>query len=235
MLHLLNKPKRKKKSGIGAITNPFDPFTYNSANLISIYDGDTYVPADFVWNDASGNGHNLTMFNVPTESIAALNGHDTVIFNGIDQYGTSLTPNIPQPSTHYIVFKAITWTNLDRVFDGNAIVNTRNLYQSGATPNIALYSGVLLSDNPGTVLNNYNLYTCVFNGANSHIRTNNNVAVIGDAGNLNSVGTNLCAAGGGAGFGFGNMEIAYVILRSSADSTAVQNLFINWLKTRFAI
>lgn len=239
MLSTVNKgltvAQRSKQDSVVAGRAAFNPLTFDAANLLALYDGDTLNtdPAG-TWSDQSANGFDLTLFNAPTIISPAINGHDALQFNGVNQYARrALTPVRNQPTTIYIVFKHITFTVNDRIFDGTA--GTKNsLEQTGVSPNLSAIAGVALNSNPDVILNSFDIITTVFNSINSEIRTNNNVAVIGDTGLFNDAGITLAANSTGAA-GFGNCEIAYFILRTGADNTATQNIFINYLKNRFAI
>jgi hypothetical protein len=236
MLHFVKKnSNRKKNKFVPGLGLPFDPLTYDSANLLALYDGDTLStdPAN-TWSDSSGNGNNLTLFNAPIIKVATLNGHDGLEFDGINQYGQNAAMVHPQPCTNYIVLKQITWTLSNRIFDcvsGSRLV----LEQAAITPGLRLFSGGANPiSNPTLGLGTFGIMTTVFNGVSSQIRTNDNVGVVGNAGTDSRVGLTLAAINTGLA-NFGNYECAYIIIRNGADSTAAQNSFITYLKTRFAI
>jgi len=162
-----------------------------------------------------------------------LNGHTTVRFDGVNQYGVNAIIPIPQPATYYAVFKQITWTANRSIFDSNGGIQ-HYIQQNAISPNLKCYAGALSLDlNPALALNTYGIVTCVFNGANSEFRNNNNASQIGNFGNNNLIGlalANFDNAGNN-----GNCEWSYLIIRSAADNTSTQNLFINYLKNRFAL
>lgn len=218
---------KKKKKSTGKPFNPnFD------GNLLAWYDGDTLNadPAG-TWGDRSINNFDLTLFNNPTIVPGAINGHDALRFDGVNQRGENLLIPLTEPITIYIVFKHITFAVPDRIFGGIS-ANSIQFLQWNASPELDMFSGNFVASNPNLALNNYGIFTTVFNGANSENRNNNNAAVIGNDGGINAVGLYL---GTGNGLNYGNCEIAYVIVRNVADITATQNLFINYLKNRFAL
>lgn len=213
----------------------FNPLTYDAGNLVALYDGDTLNtdPAG-TWGDRSANNFDLTLFNNPTIINNAINGHDALQFDGINQYADrNLTPILNQPISIYIVFKQITNNFNHRIYSSNP--NTVLLYNTGLPFALDMYAGNSAPTvNPAMLINTYDIITNVFNGINSETRTNNNAANVGNSGVVNGTGFTLAAFGGG-GINYGNIEIAYIILRGVADNTATQNLFINYLKNRFAL
>ncbi len=160
------------------VAKPFNPNF--DGNLLAWYDGDTLTtdPAN-TWSDRSGNGYNLTLFNAPTIVNNAINSHDALQFDGVNQYTQrNITPNQVQPYSNYLVFKQITAVN------GAILWSSGNttFIQSNSAPNINMYNGLGINSNPDMVVNNYNIMTTIANGINSEIRTLLNVSVIGNAG-----------------------------------------------------
>jgi len=100
-------------------------------------------------------------------------------------------------------------------------------FQSGVTPNLVLSSGALLNTSPDVILGNFGVFTNIMDGLTSELRTNLNAAVTGNSGVINGTGIRLAANSAGAALG--NVEIAYVIYRTGADSTAVQSRIVTWL------
>lgn len=238
MLSTINKglnvaqKSRQEFSGIG---HPFNPLTYDAANLLALYDGDSLStdPAN-TWSDQSVNGYDLTLFNAPAIVNLGLNGHDTLKFNGINQCGRVVIATLGQPLTAYVAVKQITWTFANIILNSGNGITQFAMSQANVSPETTVYAGNILISNPNVVLNTFDIITGVWNGANSEIRTNNNAAVIGNANLQNGNLTFDVATRAGLG-GYGNIETAYIILRSAADNTATQNIFINFLKNRFAL
>jgi hypothetical protein len=233
MITILKKTVIKEK--IKIFGGGFNPLTYDAGNLLALYDGDTIQVDAPGWNDQSVNGYNLTLFNNPTRTPNAINGHDALLFDGISQYAANLNPAFlrTQPYTFYFVFNNLTWVNFQFILDGQPS-DTGTIQNRTAVNNLSFGTdGVtFINTNPDPVLN-YDIITVVANGANSEIRTNNNASFIGNAGIGNCFGVGLGARI--VGINFVNIEVAYLIVRGVADNTATQNLFINFLKTRFAL
>ena len=220
---------KKKFVPVGANFPAFDATLV--PNTVARYDGDVGL-TNLAWVDVSGFGRNLTFFNLPTINLAALNGHDTVTFDGINQYGETVAYARNQPSTFYIVSRMIVTGNGLRIIDGftdayEALFNALNNNTFSIYAGNHLITGVLIQTN-------WNLYTGVFNGANSVIRVNNAAGISGDSGLFNASGLRMASKGGVIGE-YANVEIAYLILRTGADPVWLQTNIINWLKTRFAL
>lgn len=209
----------------------FDPLTFD-ANTVLLYDGDLELSTATWGNQASGS-HDITFDNTPTVISGAINGHDAIRFDGATEDGRTTTPAISQPYTIYIVFKQITWGSILQVLDDGVVNNAGDLLQLTASPNLRMYAGESLSSDPDLALNTYGIMSLVFNGASSEIRTNTSAAVTGNAGTSDRDGIALGARADGAQEG--NCEIAYLIVRSGADDTATQDLFIAFLQDRFAL
>jgi hypothetical protein len=209
----------------------FNPLTYD-ANTIALYDADLELVSN-AWGDQSGNNYDLILQGAPTITSNAINGHQTVTFNGTDEMGyRETTPELTQPLTFYIVFKQPTWTSGDYLFCSNS-ANAPLLYQDGASANIYLVAGTALSSDPDLALDTYGIMTAVFNGASSELRTNDGTAVTGNGGANGGVGFNLANSSGLGNYC--NIEVAYLIIRGAADDTATQDLFITYLKDRFGL
>lgn len=216
---------------------PGKPFNPNfDGNLLAWYDGDTLTtdPAN-TWSDRSINGYDLTLVNAPTVINNAINGHDALQFDGINQYANrNATPVLNTPLSYYFVLKQISFV-ANNHFIVSAGINALKLIQGfGGSPNIDLNNGASITLNPQLNLNNYGIITGIYdNGVNSEIRNNNNAAVTGNAGNIN--GSGLYLGSYLIPSNFCNCEYAYLIIRSNKDTTTIQNLFINYLKNRFAL
>jgi hypothetical protein len=212
------------------VTAPaFDPLTYD-ANTVVLYDGDLELTTS-AWEDQTVNGFDLTLYNTPTVVSNAINGHQAVRFDGINQYGRrTTTPTRNQPVTIYAVVKQITWTDNDRIHSSET--NDQVFYQAGGTIDLRLYAGAMLNAG-GIATDTYAITTIIFDGTTSEIRINLDDATIGNAGTGNPTGITLVSNSGGSDFG--NVEFAYYMLRQGHDDTATQDLFIAFLKTRFGL
>jgi len=231
MLSILKKTVHQKKTSIGANSfTAFSPLTYDVANLVEIWDFRNYVdPTIPALLDTPTN--DITCINNPV--VGALNALGTVIFDGISQFGNSVAPVVPQPYTIYMVLRQITSANGIICCDG-VLGNTWAIGQD-VSPDLLLSTDEdILFLNPDLALNTWGIITNVMTSPLAKLRLDLNTATTRFLGITGKDGINL-GNNITSGVSFSNCEFAYIILRSAADSTAVQNLFINWLKTRFAI
>jgi hypothetical protein len=238
MLPYLKKtiPKKKRKTVTGKILTPFNPL--NSPNTVALWDGDFTLDLNDNWADlVSGSQISFAASGTIPLTGGILNGHDTVIFNGLNQYGVSATPVISQPNTFYYILRQVTWTSTEKIFDDGVTSTTKNcLRQFVSSPRLSLVTPDTSFSFTSITLNVWKVFTVILNNINNSIsiRTDLNSPIINfGLTNYDLEGITLGATQ--TGLEFGNCEFAYIIMRNVADSTAVQNNFINWLKNRFAI
>jgi hypothetical protein len=232
MLRLIKKNTVDKRKNF-TIGKPFNPNF--DGNLLAWYDGDTLAtdPAN-TWSDRSGNGYDLTLFNAPSIISPAINGHDALRFDGINQYGISgAIPAFGQPITIYMVFKFITWNNGSYNL-GDTLIDSFVFYQSGVSPNQQIFNAAAACANNQMAVNTYNISSMIFNDPNCELRINDAVAIGGGSTGLNVSNGIIVSSQRGIG-GFANNEAAMIIYRTVADNTATQNIFIKYLKNRFAL
>lgn len=179
------------------------PFLLQAQNLL-LFD-DTWTPKDVKsatlqffatgdyglttsgWVDQSGNGRNMTFTNTPT--LGSKGGCPTVILNGTDEYGRLSAFTLNQPTTVIIVFQTLTFTDNERVFDGNT-GNSMSFFF--ATPNLSMYAGANMGGlgNP-YVEDTWDIHYLVYNGVSSKYQLNSNSVQTGNAGTSNAGGFNL--------------------------------------------
>jgi len=218
-----NSKKKDSFLGVGVSFNPnFD------GNALAWYDGNLDL-SGLQWDDQGAGGHDILFTNNPSIISGATPLRDAVRFNGTDESGQVATPAINQPSTCYIVLNQITWTVGDRVFGDGVNFNFRILFQDTATPNLSGHAGSQVSTSPDLALGTWGVIMILYDGVNSEVRTNLNVAVVGDIGANNGLGVTLAARQNQAA-SFANVEIGYLINRTGADSTATQDYIIGKLR-----
>ena len=147
---------------------------------------------------------------------------NSILFDGITDY-INCTGGFTfiQPETIYFVFKQITWTFGDGIFDGEGNISM-SLVQKNSTPKLSINAGTLVAENSGAGLGNWVVGCAVYNGASSSLRINNNSKITGSAGNINSGG--LWLGRDKQGNNKGNFEISrltgYTVAHSDADQDA---------------
>lgn len=177
------------------------------------------------WDDQSGNDRHLlqaTETNQPS-----LEADNSILFDGVDNYLKCDAFTLNQPETIYILFKQITWTSGDDVFDGNT-ASTGRLDQRTTTPRLALGAGSFACNNDDFVLDTYAVAAAVFNGASSMLQRNLGTAATGDAGAANMGGFTLGVRGDNTN-GFSNIQVKEVIIYPAAHDAATRSRVISYL------
>lgn len=178
------------------------------------------------WDDQSGNARHLkqgTDTNRP-----ALQADNSILFDGVDNYLKCDAFTLNQPETVYLLAKQVTWTQTDRIFDGNT-VNTGVLYQDVVTPRIYLFAGSAAAANPDLAVDTYGAVCAIFNGASSLIQVNNGTAITGDAGASNMGGLTLGASG--TPDAYGNIQVKEVIVFAAAHDAGQRAAVIAYLRS----
>src|SRR3972149_7998057 len=179
LLTLKKKPLYKKHKFVPAF-GTFTPFDATLVpNTIALYDGDTLAldPIN-TWSDSSGNGNTLTLVNGPTLQVAAINGHDALRFDGINQYAQSLTPVCLQPYIIYVVLKQITWVNGAVMIDDGITNNISYFRNLVGTPQVRWSGSGNEVFSSQLIVNTYNICTLLGNGNNSALRIGLNSAIV---------------------------------------------------------
>lgn len=157
-------------------------------------------------------------------------GTGEITFDGVDNFLLDAF-TLAQPATWYILFKQVTWTGGDVIFDGIPAASNK-LEQRTVTPLLRGSADVnLLGPAAGLTLNNFGAVSVVFNGASGVVAISDNGGAIsettGDIGIDTGDGITLGARGGGANFS--NIVVKEVIIYSAAHDTATRTLVIEYL------
>ena len=176
------------------------------------------------WADQSGNGRDLLQGTDAARPTLQADG--SILFDGVDNFLKTAAFTLNQPNTIYILCKAITWTDVDFLYDGDTLNNSR-LIQSGVTPDLAVGAGADIAL-PGPTVGAYAIITAVRNSASSSGRINSGAAVTGDAGLNNMDGFTLGTRGDLVG-NFSNIQVKEVILFSGAHTDTQQSQIIYYL------
>lgn len=175
--------------GSGTLKAELDPSTFAETST----NGATAVASTGeTWTLNSTGGYPTTIVKSPQ-----------ILFGGVDEYLKTAAFTLNQPSFCCIVFKPITFTNVDFIFDG-ATTNSMVLRQNGATPAYSTYAGGGAdSIGVGPALGALGIVSATYNGALSPWRLNLDAPNLADIGTANASGLTL-GADGGLAFGFGN-------------------------------
>jgi len=207
--------------GIGVGISPFIgrraalpyPAVLNDGNTVGFYDyllGITKDGANLVsaWNSIIGANH-LLQATGTNQPLWSANG---VLFDGIDNFMKCVAFTWNQPEFLYLVMKQVTWTNADRIWDGNTLTSVM-CYQQGVTPNLGVYSGTTQLNNTNLAINTWGIVRVLYNGAGSKFIINNTTPVTGNAGTNSAAGFTLGADGNN--LQFSNIQVKEIINRVS--------------------
>lgn len=172
------------------------------------------------WTDLSGNSIDDTLNNSPTLNTANLNGHNTITLNGTDESGRARF-TLNAPFTVIILFRSISWTSNDYIFDGGGVNKTyfRQNQSVGATMYYQMVwgSGSALSQNLGTNVGstylNWWIATAVYDTTTGYIRLNegSKSSLSGTVGTGSALGFTI-GARGDLNASWSNIEVAAIII-----------------------
>lgn len=174
------------------------------------------------WDDASGNDRHLlqaTLANRPTQQ-----SDGSILFDGVDKF-MNVTVTLAQPVTLYILFKQVTFTDLDYIFSGDS--GGFHFRQNAPSPGVSIYAGVADIRTNDLILDTYGIATIVFNGASSILTINNNIATTGNAGASGATLFSLGVDNGGTSYS--NIQVKEILIYSVAHDQATRFRVINYL------
>jgi hypothetical protein len=177
------------------------------------------------WDDQSGNARHLKQGSDTNRPAKQSDG--SILFDGVDNYLKCDAFALNQPETVYLLFKQVTWTGTDGVFDGNTL-NVMRLYQTNATPQLDMFAGVSGPSTTGLAVNAYGAVACVFNGVNSVLQVNNNTPAT-SANNLAGNGGGFTLGANGDNLQFGNIQVKEAIIFAAAHTAAERARVIAYL------
>lgn len=178
------------------------------------------------WNDASGNARHLLQATATNQP--AKQGDGSILFDGVDNFLKCDAFTLNQPETVYILFKQVTWTSADFVFDGNAN-STMGLRQITGSPRLGLSAGG--AGGPSSTdlaVDTYGAVASIFNGAASVVHIGSTTSATGDPGAANAGGFCLGSLGGGAA-NFANIQVKEVVVYSVAHDATTRQQVIDYL------
>lgn len=206
-----------------------------SANVVARYVADdlTTITKDdsnqvSVWKDKYLSGRDLLQVTATRQPIWSPDG---ILFVD-DALKASFTFN--QPETIYIVFKQLSWSITNHIFDG-VVSNTGSLYQSTVNPSLRAYSGVNESSNNTKLpLNTFGIVKVLFNGANSKIKIDitNTMTFTGGA---NGMGGITLGSLNNMNSRFANIQVKELICINSENTRAEEVSILEYLKNKYSI
>lgn len=212
---------------------PFSPDSLpNLAAWFKHGQGITVVTGVSQWNDASGNARHLKQATLGSQP--ALQGDNSILFDGVDDFLKCDAFTLNQPFTVYIPFKQISWASADYVMDGNTNSTAAILQRfSGASPQLEMYAGTNFGNDSGLPIGTYGVVVAVFNGANSFFGINLGAGASGGAGAQNAAGFTLGARGSG-GSSFCNIQVkGDILVYTGTHDASTRALVVAYLQGFF--
>lgn len=204
----------------------------NFGPVVGWWPGDSVTPLGTTngvrtWSDLSGLGHDLTNYfptNVPTALTNSLNGHTTVLFNGVDNFLSSASHSNGAATEWWMVMRPkVRGAATDMYYiDATGSVNRIMQYFSGAERWRMFAGASIFVDFSDSYTNRWMVYTWVFDGANSYLRTNN--VIVANVNPLSSGMTGLSLGGPWAHNGsFAAVEFAEIAVFDKTNTAAIRS------------
>ena len=187
--------------------------------------------------DLSGNNRTMVVNSSGNKPLYSSNG---ILFDGVnDCLLSQCSPSQAMPITVYILFKQISWTSLDGIFDGYG--STMSLLQSTSSPTTRMFlpTGNSLFDS-NLPIGAFGVKTCCFNGSTSFQRTNNlakSTAIMASTYTWTglTLGARAGATANNPSTSFSNIEVKEIIIRKVADTTQDETDIYNYLKSKYGL
>ena len=173
------------------------------------------------WDDQSGNDRHLLQ-GTDTNRPAKETGGE-ITFDGVDNFLKVASFTINQPLTIVVLFKQVTWTSTDYIWEfgngTNAIVLQQYYSVGEASPDIRMYSGANGPEYRSMTLDTYFSVACVYNGASSSLSMDGSSVDTADVGATNGTLFTLGANGPATNY-WTNMQVKDIVITSDALSAA---------------
>jgi len=211
---------------------------YNGIDGTLVFDAAITAEAEGTTSFAESSSNAATVTINSTGALKAqIVGSSSILFDGVDNFLKTAAFTLVQPETVYILFKQVTWTIQDSIFDGN-VTNTGRFLQNdgggyaGVSPFLQVYAGSYLATSStgldALALDTYGTVAVVFNGASSSIEINSETPITGDAG-ANDMGGFALGVIGGAAANFSNIQVKEVIIYNVAHNASQRVKVIGYL------
>lgn len=201
-------------------------YDYAAAGTLGIDDPDLVN----AWNDVNETGHNITGLTTKRPTLTA----DGILFNGSTNRLISVQDaTLDQPTMVYAVLKQVSWTKLDRIWDGYNQYTTLAT-QNPTTPTFGIYAGDTAITSDELAIGDFGIIVACYDGANSFLKIGDNVAKTGDVGDADFDGFSLGATGGAA-LQYANICVKEIIIRKQNDSEINRLSIINYLKNKYTL
>lgn len=202
---------------IGFVSNELD-----TATLASFCSGtDGFVVTIY---DQSGNARNWTQGTAASQPqivssgtiFTGANGKPECRFDGSNDRLVASTWSLVTPTTSFSVIRQISWVSGRYMLDGTT-VNNMVVIQRTSTPRIAAFTPSTFIDNNDLAVGTTAILACVYDGASSIVKVNNNTSATGTLPSGSPGGSVIGSSGSGTLFA--NIAIQELIIYSSDKGT----------------
>ena len=211
-------------SGLSILGDGNTEAWFDGAAVYIIKDGGNLVSQ---WTDRSGNANHLLQAVGGNQPLWSTDG---VLFDGVDNF-MKATFALAQPTFIYMVLKQVTWTSLDRFFDG--VTSQVYIRQAGTTPDLVAYAGTPSAASSALVLDTFGIIRVLFNGASSKLIINDTTPIASDFGANDMGGINIGRFEGGSNYA--HIQVKEIIIRTISDSPTNEAIIYDYLKDKYSL
>ena len=181
------------------------------------------------WSDRSGNDNHLLQ---ATEAYWPFWSADGLLFNGAQSGMQAVSFPLAQPIFIYAVLKQVTWTDADRIWDGN-LSNRGSVYQGSGSPGLHPRAGGVGLVNYNLDVGEWGILRVLYNWESSSFQINETLKATGNYGPLAMDGFSLgqLSTTGQKS----NIEVKEVIIRNVVDSDADSKIIHDYLKAKYSL
>jgi hypothetical protein len=186
------------------------------------------------WDDATGLGHHLLQ---GTDSARPAKQSDgSILFNGTSHFLKTAAFTLNQPTTVVIVFKQVSWTSNDFVYDGEGLnVGALAQLNAGASPQLVVNAGGASAANSNLAVGSVGVAYAVYNGASGVFGINRTAELTGNYGSANMGGFAIGKRGDATASNYSNIQVYEAALFPSALSAADRARLAAYMMDKFAI
>ena len=202
---------------------------FNADYLSTYNDGDSID----TWADSSKSSLNLLQSNsmkMPKlrKNVDSLNNHNTVAFDGINDYLKFTDTVVVSQPINYFFFTHPHLIAGD-IFDGGAFIQQFGRFSLSKT---YIYAGSYLTGQEILISNNYYIFNFQFNSPISKLYINNNLDAVGNNGLQSTTGLTIgsLASGGNSC----NIDIAEVIVIKDSIPDSLRTIIHDYLRYKYA-
>ena len=164
----------------------------------------------------------------------------SLLFDGTDDFMLTASFAVSQPITTYAVWKQVTWSSTDTVYEGSTNTAGYNrLTQQATTPALKFdasgNAGGISAENTNLAVGFYGITTTIANGAGGLFQVNATTAITGNYGVQGITNGILLAADTGGLARQANVQFKEFLIFNAAHTAAEQAIVRNYLNAKHRI